>query len=239
MEALLRWNHPHDGMISPMTFIPEAERSGAIVPIGAWVLEQACEQLAHWQRSGAPELTVAVNVAARQLSEPGFADVVRRALARAGIEPRLLELEITESAAFEDAARARTVLAELADLGVRILIDDFGSGYSSLNRLKTLPVDGIKIDRFLVQNIADDPRDAAIVLAIVSMARALGIEVVAEGVETVEQLAQLRNLPWNESAPPICNRAQGFLLGRPAPPEQITFPTRAAPLAEMQNSVAS
>lgn len=222
MEALLRWEHPQRGMVSPMTFIAEAERSGLIVPIGRWVLESACAQLARWRAAGAADLTVAVNVSARQLRDEGFVDVVAETLQTSGLEPGCLELEITESAAFANFELAQSVLARLADLGVRILIDDFGSGFSSLNRLKSLAVDGLKIDRFFVDNVADDPRDAAIVKAIVSMAHSLGIDVVAEGIETTAQLERLRALEWEEQERPVCDRAQGFLLGRPVPASEAT-----------------
>lgn len=220
MEALLRWFHPERGMVSPMSFIPEAERCGMIVPIGAWVLETACQQLASWRRAGAEGVTVAVNVSARQLQSKDFVETVRRALTSSGIEPSSLELEITESTAFDDIDCARGVLAQIADLGVRILIDDFGSGFSSLNRLKSLPVDGLKIDRFFVKNIDTDPCDAAIVMAVVSMAHALGIEVVAEGIETLDQLEKLRNLKWDAQQRPVCDRGQGYYLGRPTPADE-------------------
>jgi diguanylate cyclase (GGDEF)-like protein len=217
VEALLRWVHPERGLVAPMTFIPEAERSGLIVPMGEWVLETACQQLAAWRRAHGTNMTVAVNVSARQLESSGFVDAVRRSLAAAQLEPSALELEITESAAFEDEDRSRAVLAQIADLGVRILIDDFGAGFSSLNRLRSLPIDALKIDRMFVRSVATDPADAAIVLAIVGMAHALGIEVVAEGIESAAQLEALRTLRWDEARRPICDRGQGFYLGRPAP----------------------
>jgi EAL domain-containing protein (putative c-di-GMP-specific phosphodiesterase class I) len=222
MEALLRWVHPERGIVAPMSFIPEAERSGMIVPIGRWVLETACQQLAAWSRAGAADLTVAVNVSARQLRSPNFVDTVRSALADSGVEPSRVELEITESAAFEDFALAQEVLANIADLGVRIMIDDFGSGYSSLNRLKTLPVHGLKIDRFFLRDITSDPHNAAIIMAVVTMAHSLGIEVVAEGIETAEQLEFLRTMDWPARTTPRCDRVQGFFFGRPEPAEHVT-----------------
>jgi EAL domain-containing protein (putative c-di-GMP-specific phosphodiesterase class I) len=192
-----------------------------IVPIGEWVLETACRQAKAWQDQGWGDLAIAVNVSARQLRVPAFVDTVRGALERSGIKPSLLELEITECAAFEDFALAKEVLAAVADLGVRILIDDFGSGHSSLNRLKSLPVHGLKLDRFFVQNVADDPQSAAIVMAVVSMAHSLGIEVVAEGIETAEQLSYLRGMEWPQATTVTCDRVQGFFLGRPAPAADI------------------
>jgi EAL domain-containing protein (putative c-di-GMP-specific phosphodiesterase class I) len=194
-----------------------------IIPIGAWVLETSCRQLARWHDAmGSRDLTVAVNISARQLRDASFIDTVQRVLSETGLEPGNLELEITESAAFEDEELAKTVLARLADAGVRILIDDFGAGFSSLNRLKSLPVDGLKIDRLFLKNIVDDPRDAAIVRAIIGMAHSLGIDVVAEGIETEAQLERLRTLKWEPEDAPICDRAQGYFLGRPVPVEQAT-----------------
>jgi diguanylate cyclase (GGDEF)-like protein len=227
VEALLRWNHPAHGVVAPGVFIAEAERSGLIVPIGAWVLEAACRQLAAWDREGLELGSMAVNVSGRQLQSRDVVATVRRALVASKIDPSRLELEITESTAFADVGRARGVLRELSALGVRILIDDFGSGYSSLERLRALPVDGLKIDRSFVDTIATSERDAAIVLAIVSMAHAFGVGVVAEGIETEEQLDALRNLQWPVGRPPVCERGQGYLLGRPAPAREVERLLRA------------
>lgn len=220
-EVLLRWEHPTQGMISPAEFIPEAERSGLIVPIGRWVLETACARLAQWRRCGAEDLRVAVNVSVRQLREPGFVDVVRAALERSELPPSALEIEITESAAFSEPELAERALAELAELGVRILIDDFGSGHSSLDRLKALPVHGLKIDRSFLRNISEDARDAALVVAIIAMARALDIEVIAEGVETPEQLESLRTMRSGDARALACDRVQGFLFSRPVRAEAL------------------
>lgn len=217
-EALLRWQHPELGQIAPMKFIPLAEQTGLIIPIGAWVIRTACHQLAEWQRAGATELSIAVNASARQLQDPLLAKTVLEALAAARVAPNRLEIEITESAAAEDPARASAVLRELSGHGVRIAIDDFGSGYSSMARLRQLPIDTLKIDRSLVKNIDKDPRDAAVVATIAAMGRALGLNVVAEGVETNEQLVALRNLDLRQYGTSSCDRAQGFLLSKPLPP---------------------
>jgi diguanylate cyclase (GGDEF)-like protein len=220
VEALLRWRVPEDGVIRPMEFIPAVEQSGLIVPIGAWVLETACRQNRAWQDAGLPRVPVAVNVSPRQLHSPDFVKVVQRSLAASGLEPAFLEIEVTESAAMADAGQARKTLHALHDLGVRIVIDDFGAGYSSLNRLKSLPVHALKIDRFFLQDVADDARDAAIVAAIVSMAHSLGIQVIAEGVETAAQLAFLRSLKQHPPATVRCDKVQGFLFSRPVPADE-------------------
>jgi diguanylate cyclase (GGDEF)-like protein len=227
MEALLRWHHPKNGMVPPMKFIPAAERCGLIVPIGEWVLRAACRQLAEWHAHGATDLSVAVNVSATQLHAPGFVEMVISALEESGVDARHLEIEVTESTAFEDSNLARAVLERVAETGARIVIDDFGSGYSSLNRLKDMPVHMLKIDRFFTKDIADDPRDAAIVLAIVRMAHSLGIAVVAEGIENYEQLEFLRKRDQQPEPIPVCDRAQGFFLGRPLPSEAATTFLRA------------
>ena len=218
VEALLRWQHPELGLISPMKFIPIAEKSGLIVPIGKWVVQTACHQLAEWRRHFG-DLTMAVNVSAVQLRSPDFVDVVAGVLDETGIPPASLELEITESTAMDDEYNPGNILADLASLGLRIVIDDFGSGYSSMMRLKTMPIHGLKIDRTFVKDIADDARDATIVAAILSMAHSLGLTVVAEGIERPEQLDRLRNLDRYRDRRPACDTVQGFLLGRPMPVE--------------------
>ncbi|HLV67894.1 MAG TPA: EAL domain-containing protein [Polyangiaceae bacterium] len=217
MEALLRWEDPVLGMIPPLHFIPAAEAFGLMIPIGQWVLRAACRQLAAWDAVGLPELTMAVNVSPHQLRDDAFPEQVQQALLDTGLDPTRLELEITESAAMDDIERAAARLARLSHLGVRVVIDDFGSGYSSLVRLKELPIDALKIDRMFVKHIVEDRRDAAIVMAIVAMAHSLGIQVVAEGIETEDQLDLLRKMPWEHPFRPACQRAQGFLFGRPSP----------------------
>ncbi len=222
MEALIRWNHPQQGVISPMHFIPAAEDTGLIVPIGRWVLETACRQNMAWQQAGFPPIPIAVNVSERQLSDGALVGTVEEVLQATGLEPRYLELELTESAAMKNPERSLSVLGALYDLGVRIMIDDFGAGYSSLSRLKSLPIHGLKIDRFFVQHVVDDERDAAIVAAVVALARSLRIEMVAEGVETAEQLRFLRSIRKGHSDKPRRDRAQGYLFSRPVPAAQAT-----------------
>jgi diguanylate cyclase len=221
MEALVRWQHPELGLVPPIKFIPAAERSGLIAPIGAWVLRTACEQLAEWRRAGA-ELSIAVNVSAREVQAPDFVDIVTHTLSASGLEPAHLELELTESVALKDPEKSADVLGRLSRLGVRFSIDDFGSGYSSLMRLRQMPINVLKIDRFFVQDIVSSPRDAAIVAAVVAMAHSLGLKVVAEGVETNEQLAALRSLKCDLDAKTTCDLIQGYLLSRPLPAAEAT-----------------
>jgi diguanylate cyclase (GGDEF)-like protein/PAS domain S-box-containing protein len=206
-EALLRW-HPPGGavVVPPSEFIAAAEECGIIVPLGEWVLREALHRAQAWQSPGRP-LSIAVNVSAHQLARPSFVDGLRTLLAETGIDPGLVEIEVTEGVIIEGAGEAREALFQLAALGVEIAIDDFGTGYSGLAYLKRLPIDTVKIDQSFVRDLTVDPDDAAIVTAIVAMSRSLGIDVVAEGVETEEQLEELKRLG--------CQRAQGFLLARP------------------------
>lgn len=206
-EALLRWNHPKNGMIPPGRFIPVAERSNLIVALGEWALSTACRQMMVWQRDGLAPGKVAVNVSALQFEHGDLAGMVRHILAESGLAASCLELEITESILMRDPIVASHVLEEIKMLNVSIAIDDFGTGYSSLSYLRRFPVDVLKIDRSFVQEIGTNEDDAAIVHAIVSMAHALDIQVVAEGIETVEQQDFLRACN--------CDLAQGFLFGRP------------------------
>jgi diguanylate cyclase (GGDEF)-like protein/PAS domain S-box-containing protein len=205
-EALLRWEHPTRGLISPAEFIPFAERSGLIVPIGAWVMHQACLQGAEWERAehGGSPMNLAVNVSGRQLGQgTGFVDLVKEALAESGLTPTSLTIEVTESALIDDAESALRVLHELKALGVRIAIDDFGTGYSSLIYLKRFPVDVLKVDRSFVEGLGQNTNDNAIVRSVIDLAQAFDMETVAEGIETVEQLDVLRSLG--------CRLGQGFL----------------------------
>jgi EAL domain-containing protein (putative c-di-GMP-specific phosphodiesterase class I) len=234
MEALIRWRHPELGLVSPLKFITAAEKSGLIVPIGRWVLNTACQQLAAWQREGHRDLSIAVNVSARQLRSQEFVDTVAEAIERSGIDPRRLELEITESTAMDDFELAKRVLGELADLGVRIAIDDFGAGHSSLLRLKRLPIHTLKIDRFFIQDVVTDERDAAIVAAIIAMAHSLGLTVVAEGIESSDQLNLLRNLKWNPATKLTCEKAQGYILSKPLPADAAGSLLRSAEVEAMQ-----
>jgi diguanylate cyclase (GGDEF)-like protein/PAS domain S-box-containing protein len=211
-EALIRWRHPRRGDIPPVDFIPIAEESGLILPIGRWVLEQAAEQGVRWRGragAGAAPLTIAVNLSARQLSSGRFADDLADVLSTTGLEPERLLLEITESMLMEHTDATLEALHTLTSLGVRLVLDDFGTGYSSLSYLERFPIDAIKIDRSFIAGL-DSGGSAAIVAAIVSMARSLDLSVTAEGVETEEQLEHLRRLG--------CEYAQGFFFGRPGPP---------------------
>lgn len=208
-EALLRWQHPELGLVSPSHFLPIAEETGLIVPIGDWVLRTACEQNAAWNHAGHNGLRISVNVASQQFLEEGFAQVVRSALDESGLPPVSLELEITESSLLRDVEVTVSTLRSLKDLGVRLAIDDFGTGYSALAYLKRLPIDVLKIDQSFVQSLTTDPADATITEAIVQLARGLNLTAVAEGVETLEQLLLLGSYG--------CNRMQGFLFGKAVP----------------------
>lgn len=206
MEALLRWQHPELGMISPAEFIPLAEKTGLIVPIGEWVLRTACAQNKAWQLPDRPALPIAVNLSGRQFAQHN--------LAQTGLTPDLLELEITESTLIHDLQASIAMLHELNALGIAISIDDFGTGYSSLSYLKRFPINAIKIDQSFVRDIHTDPNDAAIVSAIIAMARSLGMKTIAEGVETTEQLTFLRSRE--------CDLMQGYYFSRPVPADVIT-----------------
>ena len=207
-EALLRWRIPKRGTIAPQRFIALAEETGLIVPIGKWVLQTACAQNKAWQDEGLPPIGVSVNVSARQFrQQENLVQTVAEVLRATGLEARYLELELTESMVMHDAPQLVAMLDQLKDLGVQIAVDDFGTGYSSLSYLKRFPVDRLKIDRSFVEHIASDPDDATIVRTIIALGHNLGLKVVAEGVESDEQLRFLRSN--------LCDEAQGFLLGRP------------------------
>ncbi|MDO8960403.1 MAG: bifunctional diguanylate cyclase/phosphodiesterase, partial [Rhodocyclaceae bacterium] len=210
-EALLRWRHPVRGFVSPADFIPVAEESGLIEPIGAWVLDTACRQLAAWRAQGFTGLCMAVNLSARQLRTADLAHRVQAAIDRHGIPPGALEIEITESVAMDDPERGIARLNDLHRLGVTLAIDDFGTGYSSLAYLKLLPIHVLKIDRAFVRDVETDPNDAAICAATVLLAHTLGLKVVAEGIETAAQRQTLGGQG--------CDYLQGYLFGRPAPAE--------------------
>ncbi|MDY0106922.1 MAG: EAL domain-containing protein [Giesbergeria sp.] len=209
-EVLLRWNHPVHGSVPPAQFIPIAEATGLILPIGSWVLAQACAQLKDWETDPhTRHLDLAVNVSARQFRQPGFVDQVRHTLAQAGANPARLVLELTESLVLDDLADTVTKMQALQQIGVRFALDDFGTGYSSLAQLKRLPLHHLKIDRSFVQDIVSDPSDAAIVQTIIGMARNLGLQVIAEGVETLAQRQALLHLQ--------CLVFQGFYFSHPLP----------------------
>ena len=214
VEALLRWTHPEIGTVSPEEFIPLAEETGLIVPIGEWVLREACRQFSEWRDDELPAGRMAVNVSPAQFNQPGFCDRVAEILNTSGVDPACLELEITESLAMRDDRRTREILVELQRIGVGVAIDDFGMGHSNLHRLSTLAVSRLKIDRSLVQSVDAVGRRATLVGAIVSMARALGLQVVAEGVEDFNQLLNLQEQQ--------CHEVQGYLLSRPLPAADAT-----------------
>ena len=213
VEALIRWQHPEQGMIPPLRFIGVAEESGLIRPIGTWVLQEACRQSRRWQDAGMPPLPVAVNVSAAQFHQGDLLRVVREAVEAAGIAPACLELEITESVLMNEAEQVVEVIAALKAYGVTVAIDDFGTGYSSLAYLKRFRTDKIKIDRSFVQDVPHDGDDVAIVRAIIDIARNLNQRVVAEGVETRDQLEFLRHLD--------CPVVQGYYFSKPLPAADI------------------
>jgi diguanylate cyclase (GGDEF)-like protein len=204
-EALVRWNDPDRGLVLPEEFIPLAEETQLIVPIGAWVLRTACAQMKAWHDAGHPRLRVAVNLSPRQFQDRELTATVERILQETGYPPTLLDLEITESTAMQNAELTLAILNGLKEMGIRISIDDFGTGYSSLSYLKRFPIDTVKIDQDFVRDLTSD--DTAIISAVISMARALNLRVIAEGVETEEQLAFLRREQ--------CSEMQGFLFSEP------------------------
>jgi diguanylate cyclase (GGDEF)-like protein len=216
-EALLRWRHPELGLVAPARFIALAEETGLIVPIGAWVLRTACAQARVWldqqQAHGHPPLRMAVNLSARQFGQPGLVDSIATVLRETGLPASCLELELTESLFMNDVAQAVAVLHELKALGVTLSIDDFGTGYSSLAYLRDFPIDVLKIDRSFVNDIVTDPDDAAIVVSVIALAHNLHLRVVAEGVESYEQLAYLQSHG--------CDAIQGYYFSRPVAAEQF------------------
>jgi len=214
-EALLRWQHPIRGLVSPLSFIALAEETGLILPIGRWVLETACRQLREWQRQipAAASLVVSVNLSARQFAQADLVGNVAAILDHAGLAPRSLELEITESVVMDQSEASVERLQGLRALGVKLVLDDFGTGYSSLSYLRRLPLDTIKIDRSFVSGLGTDGPDLPIIGAVISLAHGLGVDVVAEGIETADQLACLRDL--------ACDRGQGFYFARPLPPGDL------------------
>jgi len=214
-EALIRWEHPERGMLSPDKFLPVAEESGLIVQVGAWAVSEACRRLRDWDRRnghGSP-FGLAVNLSARELTHPDVVTTVLNAVRRSALDPQRLTIEVTESTAMADRETGFRALRELSAAGVRIAIDDFGTGYSSLDHLREMPADILKIDRSFVAGMAANSPDSALVAAAIAMGRALQMEVVAEGIETADQVADLRELG--------CPLGQGFLFARPLPPEEL------------------
>lgn len=214
VEALLRWTHPEKGLLLPEVFVPLAERTGLMATIGEWVLHTACNQNRAWQAAGFDPIYVTVNIAGSQFKQKNFADMISRVLIETDLDPEYLELEFTESILMDSAESTMTTLGDLKSAGVRLAIDDFGTGYSSLNSLKRFPIDTLKIDRSFVRDILSNPDDKAIVVAIIALADSLKLDVVAEGVETIEQLAFLRKQG--------SKAVQGYLLSLPLPVDMVT-----------------
>ncbi|MBI4242511.1 MAG: EAL domain-containing protein, partial [Planctomycetes bacterium] len=214
MEALIRWKHTEKGMIVPTKFIPLAEDSGLIIPIGEWTLFTACMQTKSWQEAGFKITNISVNLSTRQFDQKNLPSIISRVLSEAALSPQHLELEITESTVMRNPEEAISILHKLKNMGVQISIDDFGTGYSSLNYLRQLPIDSLKIDRSFVINVATNPGDANIVKGIIALAHSLKLNVIAEGVETEEQFDFLRNTE--------CDEVQGYLFSKPLPAEEIS-----------------
>jgi predicted signal transduction protein with EAL and GGDEF domain len=212
-EALLRWHHAERGWIAPSQFIPLAEEIGLIVPLGEWVIDEACRQLRQWQERGLATLRLAINISAEQVARSDVANTTLRAIWKHGIRPQSLELEITETLLMQDVKAAKAMLNALKDAGASLAIDDFGTGYSSLSYLRQFALDTLKIDRSFVQNIHSAPDDAVICEAIIAMGKKLGLTVVAEGVELEEQRTFL--------AAAGCDQAQGFLFSKPLPADEF------------------
>ena len=213
VEALIRWRHPQHGLLPPAQFIPIAEDCGFIVPIGRWALREGCRQARAWQDAGLPLACVAINVSAVELRAKDFVPAVRAILTETGLEPRYLELELTETFLMQDSTSTSVVLLALKEMGLQIALDDFGTGYSSLSYLKRFPIDTVKIDRSFVRDLTTDTGDASIVSAVISMGKRLHMQVVAEGVETPEQLAFLREQS--------CPQGQGYYFSRPMVAEEF------------------
>jgi EAL domain-containing protein (putative c-di-GMP-specific phosphodiesterase class I) len=207
VEALLRWLHPERGPIPSLRFVPIAEDSGLILPIGRWVLREACQQARAWQDAGLPPLPVAVNISAVEFRDQNFLESVRSILKETCLEPRCLELELTESVLMQHAEATASVLQALKFMGVQLAVDDFGTGYSSLSYLRRFPIDALKIDQSFVRDITSNPDDATIVSAVINMGRSLKQRVIAEGVETREQFAFLQAQH--------CGEGQGYYFSRP------------------------
>jgi EAL domain-containing protein (putative c-di-GMP-specific phosphodiesterase class I) len=214
MEALVRWAHPEKGLVPPLSFIPLAEETGLIVPIGQWILQTACEQNRIWQTAGLPPVRMTVNISSVQFREKHFVESVMNTLTEIGLEPHDLELELTESIVMENAEATIATLHALQERGVRLAIDDFGTGYSSLSYLKRFPIHTLKIDRSFVKDLDKDPESAAIGKSIIALAHNLNLKVVAEGVETEQEMAFLQDSG--------CDYMQGFLFHRPEPAEGLT-----------------
>ena len=233
VEALVRWQHPERGLVLPAAFIPLAEESGLIVPIGRWVLHTACRQAREWHDAppGGRSLVVSVNLTARELHEPGLVAQVGQVLRETGVDPARLRLEITESAAMQNVDAVIATLTAVRGLGVGLALDDFGTGYSSLSHLHRLPVDTLKVDQSFVGRVDTDKGAQAIVRAVTALARALGMTVTAEGVETAAQRERVRALR--------CDRAQGYYFAPPLPAAAVAelLPRADAPVLPVHRSM--
>jgi diguanylate cyclase (GGDEF)-like protein len=214
VEALLRWQRPGHGLVSPGDFIPLAEATGLILPMGEWALRAACEQAVAWKKQGLPPILMAANISPRQFHQPGLAEQVKGILQETGMDPSFLEIEITESTIMTDVDRAIRTMREINSMGVRLAIDDFGTGYSSLGALKLFPIQKLKVDQTFVRNLATDSNDAAIAASVIALAKTMHLEVIAEGIETEAQLAFLRKKK--------CHQGQGYLFSRPVPAEECS-----------------
>ena len=212
-EALIRWTHPVRGLICPAEFIPIAEDSGLILPIGQWVLREACKQARAWTDAGLSSISMAVNISGNEFRDANFLEGVVAILEDTGLDPRSLELELTESVLMKHPEAVESTLRALRAKGVQLAVDDFGTGYSSLSYLNKFSIDTLKIDQSFVHQIGSNPREKTIVSAIIGMGRSLNLRVVAEGVETAEELAFLKN--------ERCEEAQGYYFSRPVPPAQF------------------
>jgi EAL domain-containing protein (putative c-di-GMP-specific phosphodiesterase class I) len=213
VEALIRWAHPLRGQMSPANFIPVAEDSGLILPIGRWVLREACRQAQAWVDAGLPRVTMAVNISAMEFRSGNFLDGVCAILEETGLDPRSLELELTEGVLMKHAESSEAILKTLRTKGVQLAIDDFGTGYSSLSYLRRFAVDTLKIDQSFVRQITTTPDEATIVSAVISLGQSLKLRVVAEGIETQEELTFLQARQ--------CDEGQGYYFSRPVPPEEF------------------
>ncbi|MEO0768672.1 MAG: GGDEF domain-containing phosphodiesterase, partial [Cyanobacteria bacterium J06649_4] len=213
VECLVRWQHPELGIIPPIEFIPIAEETGLILPIGQWILQQACQQNKAWQAENLPKFTVAVNLSARQIEQAGLNDLVQQTLKTTALEPQFLELEVTESLLMGDTAQISSVLQDLHNQGIALALDDFGTGYSSLSYLRKFPFDTLKIDQSFVQDIVQSTEAEEVTRAIVSLAKGLRLGLIAEGVETKEQLNKIKTYG--------CHEIQGYYFSRPLSPSQL------------------
>lgn len=214
VEALVRWQHPEQGLVSPLTFIPLAEKTGLITEIGEWVLRTACYQAQAWRDAGLAEILMSVNLSAKQLGNKSLVTTVKAILKETGLEAHCLVLELTETMVMEEPMQCAATLSQLKELGVQIALDDFGTGYSSLSYLQRLPFDKLKIDREFIKNITTDSESAALTRTIISMANSLGLRVIAEGVETEAQLGYLKQI--------FCHEIQGYYFSKPEPAATLT-----------------